>query len=247
MSSPLSRFKRRLRGMPGWERLVLVRALATGGERREAAVALILKPENLFQPYTTTSANRYPEELDAVRRALDVSSPRILSFGCASGEELLSLHEAFPAATIHGIDINPLAVRAARKRIKGAGASGITVARGGDAAAEPPASYDVVLALAVFRHGSLKDAPPRCDALLRFADFERTVATLSAALRLGGLLVIRHANFRFTDTAVARDYEAVSTGYLSGSDGRPTPVYGPGDTLLGFERDDGVYRKVAAD
>lgn len=237
----MGRVKERLRAVPGWERLVLLRALAQGGERREAAVAMLLRPDNLFQPYTTTSANRYPEEFAAVRRELDGVAPRILSFGCASGDELLSLREDFPDARIHGIDINPLAVRAARKRVRGDRA--ITVAKGADASAEQPSSYDVVLALAVFRHGALKQAPPSCADRLRFADFERTVAGLSACLRPGGLLVIRHANFRFTDCAVAAGYDPVITGFGSGSDGFPTPVYGTDDRLLGFERDDGVYRK----
>jgi SAM-dependent methyltransferase len=240
--SPLHRVRGRLRRTRGWEALVLAKALARGGERREAAVAMLLKPDNLFQPYTTTSADRYPEEFAAVAEALEVSEPRILSFGCASGDELLSVRQYFPSARIHGIDLNPLAVRAARKRVRGDHA--ITVAKGGDASAESPASYDVVLALAVFRHGSLKDAPVRCDQLIRFADFERTVATLSAALRPGGLLVIRHANFLFTACAVAAAYEQVLTGFASGSDGKPTPVYDRQNTLLGFERDDGVYRKL---
>ncbi|MBO9524073.1 MAG: class I SAM-dependent methyltransferase [Nocardioidaceae bacterium] len=230
-----------LRRVPGWQLLVLLKALVVGGERREAAVAMLLKPANLFQPYTTTSADRYPGELAAVRETVGEPA-RILSFGCASGEELLTLRRAFPAAAIHGIDINPLAVRTARKRVRGDRA--ITVTRAADAAAEPPSSYDVVLALAVFRHGALKHAPARCDELIRFADFERTVTGLAAAVRPGGVLVIRHANFRFTDTAAAAGFEAVRTGFGSGSAAGPTPVYGPDDRLLDPScRDDGVYRR----
>jgi SAM-dependent methyltransferase len=225
--------------------MTLAKALAVGGERREAAVALITRPDNLFQPYTTTTPDRYPAEFEAVRQALSAPAARILSFGCSSGEELLSLRRVFGDAAIHGIDINPLAVRTARRRVQGL--PGITVAKGADAAGEPAASYDVVLALAVFRHGSLKDFPPRCDHRIRFADFERTVATLSAAVRPGGVLVIRHANFRFTDCAVAAGYEPVLTGLPSATDSATTPVYGPDDRLLPVQdRDDGVYRKLPA-
>lgn len=224
------------------EALTLAKALAVGGERREAAVAIITRPRNLFQPYTTTSANRYPDELAQVAANLGTEEPAILSFGCSTGEELISLRAAFPRARIHGIDVNPLAVRKARRRV--AGDAGITVSRGGDA---PTGSYDVVLALAVFRHAALNDAPPSCAGVLAFADFERTVAGLAGCVRPGGLLVVRHANFRFTDTTAAAGFEAVSTGYASaGEGGLPTPLYGRDDRLIGTEaRDDGIYRKLS--
>jgi SAM-dependent methyltransferase len=224
--------------------LVLAKALLDGGQRRQTAVAEILRPANLFQPHATTSADRYPEELDAVAAALGTPAPAILSFGCSSGEELVSLRARFPTATIRGLDVNPMAVRNARKRVRGDERT--SVARAGDASGEPPASYDVVLALAVFRHGDLNDAPPSCDDVIRFADFERTVAGLARCVRPGGVFVIRHANFRFTDCAVAAGFEPVSTGYLSaGQGGLPTPVYGRDDRLIGVEeRDDGVYRRL---
>ncbi|MCZ4497862.1 MAG: hypothetical protein JWQ74_415 [Marmoricola sp.] len=228
------------------EALTLAKALLRGGERREAAAAKILRPENLFQPYTTTAWDRYPEEFAFVRAAAGDRIERILSFGCSSGDELLTLREYFPQARIHGIDVNPLAVRTARKRLRAAGASSVTVARGGDASSQTPASYDLVLALAVFRHGDLNAAPARCDAVLRFADFERTVAGLAACVRPGGLLVLRHANFRFTDCAVASSFEALRTGFASvGAKGAVTPVYGSDDCLVGLTgRDDGIYRRI---
>lgn len=225
------------------EALTLAKALAVGGERRQAAVAIITRPRNLFQPYTTTSANRYPAELAVVATNLAAEQPAILSFGCSTGEELLSLREAFPTARIHGIDLNPLAVRKARRRV--AGDPGTTVARGGEAPADT--RYDVVLALAVFRHAELNDAPPSCSGVLAFADFERTVTGLAQCVRPGGLFVIRHANFRFSDCAVAADFEALSTGYASaGEGGLPTPLYDRHDALIGSEpRDDGIYRRVS--
>jgi len=215
-----------------------------GGQRRQSAVAEILRPANLFQPYATTSENRYPEELDAVAAAIATEEPAILSFGCSSGEELVSLRARFPGARIKGIDVNPMAVRNARRRTRGD--ARISVERAGDASGERPASYDVVLALAVFRHADLNAAPPRCDDVIRFADFDRTVSGLADAVRPGGVLVLRHANFRFTDCAVSSSFEPVSTGYASaGEGGLPTPVYGPDDRLIGLDqRDDGVYRRI---
>lgn len=225
--------------------LTLTKALVRGGQRRQTAVAEILKPANLFQPHATTSANRYPVEFAALAEALAVTEPAILSFGCSSGEELISLRQQFPTARMHGVDINPVAVRVARKLV--AGDSAITVARAGDASDLEPSSYDVVTALAVFRHADLNEAPPRCDPILRFADFERTVNGLAGCVRPGGLFVIRHANFRFTDCSVAAGFEAVRTGFESaGEGGLLTPIYGRDDVLIGVTgRDDGIYRRTS--
>lgn len=220
-------------------------ALVRGGQRREAAVAQLLRPDNLFQPFTTTSAGRYPEEFAVVKEALGTDAPTMLSFGCASGDELFSLRADFPAARIHGIDINPLALRTARRRVRASGDDRITVERASDASALEAGRFDVVLALAVFRHGGLKAQPESCADLVRFADFERTVTGLAAALGPGGLFVLRHANFRFTDCAVAADFEVVRDGFPSADDSGATPVYDRADRLVrGAAGDDGIYRKL---
>lgn len=227
--------------------LVLAKALAEGGQRRQTAVAEILRPANLFQPHATTAANRYPEEWSAASSALARPARRVLSFGCSSGEEILSAAVSFPEAQIVGIDVNPWAVRTARRRVRAAGLTErATVRRAGDAGAEPPASYDVVLALAVFRHADLNPAPPTCAPVLSFAAFARTVGTLAGCVRPGGVLVLRHANFRFTDCPESAAYELVAGGYGStGEGGAPTPVYGPDGALLPVSaRDDGVYRRL---
>jgi trans-aconitate methyltransferase len=234
-----------LRRLPGWHALTLARGLVEGGEPRQNAVARILRPDNLFQPQGTTAYGRYGDELDAARAALATPAPDILSFGCSSGEELLTLGEYFPVSRIRGLDINPVAVRAARRLVRDAGEDArISVARAGDAESEPAEAYDLVVALAVFRHPSLNHAPERCDDLLEFASFDRTVAGLSATVRPGGLFVVRHANFRFTDCAVAADYEPVLTGLASANEQAVTPVYGPDNRLVpAASRDDGIYRK----
>lgn len=57
------------------------------------------------QKSNRTSTNRYPLIFKKVQLYLkDVCS--ILSFGCSSGEETLSLRERFPDARIYGVDIN---------------------------------------------------------------------------------------------------------------------------------------------
>ena len=113
----------------------------------------------------------------------------------------------------------------------------------GSAVAEPPAYYDAIFAMAVFRHGRLGDRPPRCDHLIKFGDFERSVGELAASLKPGGLLILRHANFRFGDTVASVAFTPIC-GAASHPDAAQTPLYGPDDQLLpDGQRDDGVFEQ----
>src|SRR5690348_1435173 len=61
-----------------------------------------------FQPFNDTQPDRYPVIFKFVQARLGAETPAaILSFGCATGEEVFSLRRYFPRATIKGIDINP--------------------------------------------------------------------------------------------------------------------------------------------
>lgn len=105
----------------------------------------------LFQPFPTTGEDRYPGLFDAlVRHLADIPSPRVLSFGCSSGEEVRALRKRLPGAKIVGIDLNRRMIAKARL----ADPSPLSEYRC-DGAPRPDERYDAVLALAVFRHGSI--------------------------------------------------------------------------------------------
>ena len=61
-----------------------------------------------------TALNRYPE-IFAAAAAAAPNAQRILSFGCSTGEECVTLANYFPGAQIVGTDINPLNLLKARK------------------------------------------------------------------------------------------------------------------------------------
>lgn len=168
-------------------------------------------PANLFQPFSETSPDRYPEIFRFARDEIgDSASHRILSFGCATGEEAFSLRRYFPLATIRGLDINPRNIASARRRLQSIGDRRISFDVAGSAAGERE-PYDVIFCMAVFRHGGLSamGIDGRCDHLIRFEDFERTLEGLSQCLVPGGLLFIQHSNFRFSDTALIEGFEVV--------------------------------------
>jgi len=240
----IQRLKGLLREAPGAPQLRFLYRLS----RAESRARLLLeleRPRRLFQPEPTTGMDRYPDLFRFARERLgDGPDRRILSFGCSTGEEVFSLRRYFPQARIKGIDINAHSVGKALERLRAQGADdGLAFEVAASASAEPPSFYDAVFAMAVFRDGALGAAPPRCDHLIRFADFERSVADLARCLKPGGLLVLRHANFRFSDTGAAAAFDKRHAARLL-LKACPTPIYGLDDALSSAPADDGVFEKL---
>jgi SAM-dependent methyltransferase len=189
-------------------------------------------PKQAFQPYNCTSENRYPRIFSALQTRL--GSPfdgRILSFGCSTGEEVFTLRRYFPHAFIKGIDINSGNIAVCARRLKLMNDDRIAFEVSDVPAREPTASYDAILCMAVLRHGAL-GAPgvTSCERFIRFEDFARTVEDFARCLRPGGLLVIRHSNFRFCDAPAYSKFETILA--LPHSNEAATPIFGPDNRLM---------------
>lgn len=204
LKAPLRRF-RVYRGMRfAWH-------VATDPVFRADQIMRVRRPGNLFQYRSFTLPDRYPSIFQFLQRQLgELPQPRLLSFGCATGEEVFSLRRYLPRAKIKGVDINGTNLAICRERLAERPDVDITFAQQDSAGAEEPGVYDAVLCLAVFQHQSLQDPTIRtCERYIRFADFEATLAGLARCLKPGGYLALRHADFRFGDTAVSADFEGV--------------------------------------
>jgi len=206
-------------------------------EQRAMARAERTFPDDMFQPYPTTSHNRYPELFDALaERLANLPAPRVLSFGCATGEEVRALRSRMPRARIVGVDANARALSKARA----ADPQGEYRLA---ARIDPGERWDAILALAVFRHGKLAaESPVDCSPMLPFARFEAGVAMLDACLETGGYLAIGNANFRFRDLSFADRYH-VEPPRLAPVPGDPR--YGRDNRLLvGETYDELLFRKT---
>ena len=185
-------------------RILLHRALRKG---RDALQRNLRRPvAGRFQPYNHTLPDRYPWLFEFARDALaDIPAPRLLSFGCSRGDEVLALRRYFPNASIKGIDIDPANIATCRARAEGE--VGLEFERAASAGSEFADHYDAVFCLAVLCHGDLTvTSAQRSDPLLRFDDFERVVAGLARCLKPGGLLLLHTTSFRFCDTSTATGF-----------------------------------------
>jgi len=240
--------KSRLKKIPGLVTLVRMARILFIPAYRSEWLLRREKPDNLFQPVTLTRLNRYPRIFTFVQEQLSaVEAPRLLSFGCSTGEEVFTLRRYFPQAEIVGLDINRRSIETCRKRQKRSGDAHIRFEWAASASGEPDESYDAIFCIAVLRHGDAGvSRPDDCTHLIRFEDFERTVEEFCRLLKPGGYLTICHSNFRFADTGIAADFEVVP-GIEPVQPTEATPLYGRDNRLLANAfYDDTVFRKRKA-
>ncbi len=200
------------------------------------------RSEELLQPWPVTAPDRHPALFAlAAERLAGLAEPRVLSFGCSTGEEPLTLARYLPQARIDGLDINPRNVAEARRKVAKAGLQRIAIAEAGTPPVEAE-RYDAVFCLSVLRHGEL-DAyrPDTCTQILPFRRFAETVSALDRVVKPGGLLFLWGCNFRFADTDEASRYEVIPVPPMPPQDG---PFYGPDDRRLPISHArDFVFRK----
>lgn len=209
-------------------------------DRRE--IARLHGAPGVFQPFPTTSRDRYPQVFNRLAAELEgLETPRILSFGCSSGEEVRALRKRLPRARIDGIDTNRRMIARAGKADRHP-LSRYTCADRPD----PAARFDAVLALAVFRHGGLRraDPPETSLPLLDFAMVDEACNRLDAVLEAGGLLMFGNSQFRFEDLSIAPRYDL----FVHGKPAKMTdPLYSRENRRIGeINGRVSIYRKLAS-
>lgn len=221
--------------------------LATDRPYRSLIWLHLLQPKGAFQPFNDTRLDRYPRISSFVQSKIGADSHAvILSYGCSTGEEVFSLRRYFPRAIIKGLDINPGNIAVCRGRLRQTGDAAISFATASSTHGEASGAYDAIFAMAVLRHGSLGEpGVTRCDHLIRFEDFAAAVADFKRCLKPGGLLVIRHSNFRLCDTPDAAAFETLLRVDRPAGATQQTPLFGPDNCLLpGADYPDAVFRKT---
>ncbi len=167
----------------------------------------------MIQTSSATRKNRYPQLFQIVAKELGGNSnPKILSFGCSSGEEVFSIKEYIPDAELTGVDINHRAIRIAKKRAPKGSFRFFHYLEDNWTKAD---HYDCIFAMAVFQKSEHQDHK-RKTALesFTFNKFKERLEHLNSLLKPGGLLVIEHSDFSFLDLPLSKSYSICENDIL---------------------------------
>ncbi|MEI6137639.1 MAG: class I SAM-dependent methyltransferase [Mariniphaga sp.] len=166
---------------------------------------------NLHQRATFTINNRYPlvfEKCTEYFSSRNNIYPKILSFGCSTGEEVFSLGEYFPQAKIIGVDINSWCIRQCKKMSRNSNFSFYNrISR----TFEILTDFDAIFCMAVFQRTENRTSSD--NNIVKghtFEQFESEIKILDQKLKVGGLFVIDHSDFSFADTSCAIYYKPLS-------------------------------------
>ena len=196
--------------------------------RRKTSKLLALLLPGFHQIPNKTSLDRYPEIFAAAVAAVP-EARRILSFGCSTGEECVTLASYFPGALIVGTDINPLNLLKAMKHRN----DRIRFVYAIDRILSGFGGFDAVFCMAVLRTSKrdlIAEHYP-------FDRFEERALFLKSLVRPGGILVIHNGTYRFSDTAYRCAYEPIPMAAIYDK------VYLP-DGVTQAKPDGGFFRKL---
>jgi hypothetical protein len=220
-----------------WVRLLELGRLLGSAEGLSVLWTRIANGQAVHQTTPFTCDERYPELFDLAAE-LAPAAKRILSFGCSSGEELVSLRRRFPMAEIVGAEINGRSRRLAfRRTLRDARTSVIH-----------PNSingvFDIIFALAVLQREPHRVAQAGQQDLSRFypfCKFDTAVAGLAARLTEGGLLCVMHAQYRVEDSSAADKLRPLpQSPRLAG------PIFAPDGKLSEGAEARSIFRRLGA-
>ena len=158
-----------------------------------------------FQGETASFEDRYPELFTACKARLEpLPSPRILSFGCSTGEEAFSLARYLPNAAIVGVEINPWCLKQCLARNSN---QRIRFLHRNAKEFSSMEGFDAIFCMAVFQrteHRTERLSPLQTG--FTFERFESEIRFLDEKLKPGGVLFLDESDYAFELTETGRNY-----------------------------------------
>ncbi|MDR3697524.1 class I SAM-dependent methyltransferase [Mucilaginibacter sp.] len=158
-----------------------------------------------FQKESYSTPNRYPHLFTKCKIYLnEVANLQILSFGCATGQEVFTLGAYLPHAAIMGVDINAWCLKQCKKKN---GESRFSFFHRFSKEFIKSANFDAIFCLAVFQRSENRTETRDTALNFTFEKFEAEIIMLDKKLKRGGLFIIDNTDFSFTDTVCSIDYK----------------------------------------
>lgn len=190
----------------------------------------LLNHKNVHQTTSLTYINRYPAIFSACRDYFDEKQDiKILSYGCSTGEEVLTLRQYFPNAHIVGAEINKHSLKICRKLPVD---KKITFLYSKLSEIQKHGKFDAIFCMAVLQrtpHLIAEKGITSLKKLYPFEKFERQIIELDGLVKPQGLLIIHSTQYSFWDTAVASKYKALGN---YNQDNYGLPVFDKNSNLI---------------
>jgi len=171
---------------------------------REQSFSKIQYKKHFHQTSHQTETNRYPDLFEICQdffKKQEVS--KILSFGCSTGEEVFSLGDYLPRATIIGTDISNWCIKECLKKTVD---KRFVFVHSKSEQFDRLENLNAILCLAVFQHPNNREESVDKATKYLFSQFEKQLILLDKKLKTGGLLLIDHCDFNFLETSIALKY-----------------------------------------
>ncbi|QDK82413.1 class I SAM-dependent methyltransferase [Spirosoma sp. KCTC 42546] len=151
-----------------------------------------------------TRSDRYPDLFKIAKKHFqDIEKPTILSFGCSTGEEVATLSEYIPHATIVGVDINKWCLKQATRNFH---APNRFFYHCFSQEFLEMNNFDAIFCLAVFQHPGNRHNSVQTESYYPFSHFEKKINELSEKLKPNGLFFIDHCDFNFLEVNIMKQY-----------------------------------------
>ena len=176
---------------------------------RAVSVMRIFNGGSVHQTTPLTFSNRFPGVFSECARYFgDKAYLRTLSFGCSTGEEVLTLREYFPTAEIIGAELNKRSLRICDKlEVDGK----ISFVYSMPKRLKRLGAFDAIFCMAVFQRTPHLIAEAGIQDISRiypFRKFEDQLILFRDLVKKGGIIVIHFAQYSLEDTCVAPDFIA---------------------------------------
>lgn len=167
-----------------------------------------------------TRRNRHPEKIAMTRDAVTADRPRVLSFGCSTGDECLDIRDHWSAAEIFGTDISAAIIAKARKRPS---AKGITFFEATAEQIGRHGPYHAIFAFNVLTRFPDVRAADAIDQVYPFSMFDSAVRFIVANLAPGGVLTVHNTAYFVEDSTVSDQLDPIGSFWNTGFPLRARP------------------------
>ncbi|MEH7380065.1 methyltransferase domain-containing protein [Bacillus sp. JJ1533] len=193
-----------------WKMLKNTRRFFTDTEFRSILLLQIFSSKSVHQTTPLTYMDRYPKIFSACRDYFgNKQDLKILSFGCSTGEEVLTLRRYFPNAQIVGADINKHSLDICRMLPMD---DKITFVHSYFSEIKKHGDFDAIFCMAVLQrkpHYIASQGITSLKNIYPFEKFEKQIRELDELVKEQGLLVVHYTQYSLFDTSVASKYEAL--------------------------------------